>query len=305
MVRITQATDGQSATRLRVEGRITDRDGDALRAACAAHLDTPKALMVDLAGVSFVDAPGASALRDIERRGALLVGRSGFVDQVLRTAPARAREHTDEDPLVARLRAGDELAFETMVRRHGGRMLRTARRLLRNEEAARDAVQDAFLAAFSAIDRFDGRARLSTWLHRIVVNYALMRLRRQRRRPEESIEELLPRFTDEGHWIAGTAQWNGTCDALLERKQSRALVRECIDGLPEKFRTVIVLRDIEELDTQEAAELLGTTPNALKIRLHRARQALRTLIERRLALPADTIPISVGRAGNATRSSNE
>jgi RNA polymerase sigma-70 factor, ECF subfamily len=290
MMRITQATDGRSATRLRVEGHITDRDGDALRAACAPHLGTPNALMVDLAGVSFVDAPGASALRDVERRGALLRGRSGFVDQVLRAARGRAPEPADQEPLLARLRAGDELAFETIVRRHGGRMLATARRLLRNDEAARDAVQEAFLAAFSAMGRFDGRAQLSTWLHRIVANCALMRLRRQRRWPEDSIEELLPRFADEGHWVAGTSQWNSTCDTLLERKQSRALVRECIDRLPEKFRTVIVLRDIEELDTQEAADLLGTTPNALKIRLHRARQALRTLIERRLGLPAGAPP---------------
>src|SRR5262249_31794810 len=137
--------------------------------------------------------------------------------------PARAARPANEEPLVARLRAGDELAFETVVRRHGGRMLTTARRLLRNDEAARDAVQEAFLAAFSAIDRFDGRACLSTWLHRIVVNCALMRLRRQRRRPEESIDDLLPRFAHEGHWLAGTAQWNSTCDALLERKQSRRL----------------------------------------------------------------------------------
>src|SRR4029450_9320400 len=138
MMRITQATDGRSATRLRVEGRITDRDGDALRAACAPHLGTANALMVDLAGVSFVDAPGASALRDVERRGALLVGRSGFVAQVLRGAPgrpprapaaprlaappasiirvprpprARPRDPAEEEPLLARLRAGDELAF--------------------------------------------------------------------------------------------------------------------------------------------------------------------------------------------------
>jgi RNA polymerase sigma-70 factor, ECF subfamily len=235
------------------------------------------------------DGRSATRLR-VERRGALLVGRSGFVEQVLRAAPVCPPQPGDEELLVARLRAGDELAFETIVRRHGGRMLATARRLLRDDEAARDAVQEAFLSAFTAMDRFDGRARLSTWLHRIVVNCALMRLRRQRRRQEGSIEELLPRFADEGHWIAGTSQWNSTCDTLLERKQSRALVRECLDRLPEKFRTVIVLRDIEELDTQEAAELLGTTPNALKIRLHRARQALRTLVERRLDLPAGPPP---------------
>jgi RNA polymerase sigma-70 factor (ECF subfamily) len=282
MMRITQVMDGQLATRLRVEGRVADRDGDALRVACEPHLGAPSALVLDLAGVSFVDAAGASALRDLERRGALLLGRSGFVEQVLQVVPVPAAEPADEEQLVARLRTGDDLAFATVVRRHGGRLLATARRLLRDDEGARDAVQEAFLAAFSAMDRFDGRARLSTWLHRIVVNCALMRLRRQRRRPEGSIEDLLPRFAEDGHWVAGASQWNSTSDTLLERKECRALVRECIDQLPEKYRTVIMLRDIDELDTQAAADLLATTPNALKIRLHRARQALRTLIERRL-----------------------
>jgi RNA polymerase sigma-70 factor, ECF subfamily len=284
MMRITQVADGQITRRLQVEGRITGRDGDALRASCEAHLAAGPSLLLDLAGVTFVDAAGVSALRDLERRGALLVSRSGFVDQVLRGAPEQTAgaADTDEGDLVARLRAGDEIAFETVVRRHGGRMLAAARRLLRNDDAARDAVQEAFLAAFSAMNRFDGRARLSTWLHRIVVNCALMRLRHQRRRPEQSIDELLPRFAEDGNWASGSTQWSSTCDALLQRQEARALVRQCVDQLPEKYRTVIMLRDIEELDTQEAADLLGMTANALKIRLHRARQALRTLLERRL-----------------------
>src|SRR5215217_2188035 len=81
------------------------------------------------------------------------------------------------DPLVARLKAGDADAYEELVRLHGGRMLAVARRFLRDDEAARDAVQDAFLSAFRGIGRFDGHAQVSTWLHRIVVNAALMRLR--------------------------------------------------------------------------------------------------------------------------------
>jgi RNA polymerase sigma-70 factor (ECF subfamily) len=154
-------------------------------------------------------------------------------------------------------------------------------------------VQEAFLSAFSAMSRFDGRSRLSTWLHRIVVNCALMRLRRQRRRPEESIEDLLPRFADDGHWVSGMSRWDGTCETLLQREETRALIRECLGQLPDKYRTVIMLRDIEELDTAEAAELLGTSANALKIRLHRARQALRALVELRLkepGTPDDTRP---------------
>lgn len=99
---------------------------------------------------------------------------------------------------VARLRSGDEAAFEQLVRQHTGPMLAVARRLLRNEDAARDAVQEAFISAFRGLKTFREDSTLSTWLHRIVVNAALMRLRREKRRPETRIEDLLPRFTETG-----------------------------------------------------------------------------------------------------------
>jgi len=102
--------------------------------------------------------------------------------------PARARdEEGSERDLVSRLRRGDEDAFERLVREHGGRLLAVARRFLREEEEARDAVQECFLSAFRALDRFDQASRLSTWLHRIVINACLMRLRTRRRKPEEPI----------------------------------------------------------------------------------------------------------------------
>ena len=180
-----------------------------------------------------------------------------------------------EADLVARLRAGSDAAYEELVRAQGARLLAVARRLLRSEEDARDAVQDAFISAFRAIDRFEGGSRLSTWLHRIVVNAALMKLRSQQRKPETSIEDLLPRFLEDGHFAEPPAEWQQTADQALERHETRELVRQAIDGLPENYRTVLLLRDIEELDTAETAEALGVTANAVKIRLHRARQALR------------------------------
>lgn len=121
---------------------------------------------------------------------------------------------------------------------------------------------------------------LGTWLHRIVVNCALMKLRSQRARPEQPIEELLPTFDDAGHRNGATfASWADDGHARLEREQRNALVRRCIDQLPDTYRTVLLLRDIEEMDTLETAELLGITENAVKIRLHRARQALRGLLD--------------------------
>ena len=105
---------------------------------------------------------------------------------------ASATPVDDEATLVAQLRAGDEAAFEQVVRSYGGRLLAVARRIVGSEEDARDAVQDAFLNAFRSLDRFEGNAKLSTWLHRIVVNAALMKLRTRKRKPEQSIETLLP-----------------------------------------------------------------------------------------------------------------
>jgi RNA polymerase sigma-70 factor (ECF subfamily) len=181
--------------------------------------------------------------------------------------------------LVAALRAGDDQAFEEVVRSHGGRMMSVARRLLRHEQEAQDAVQEAFLSAFRGIDRFDGKSQLGTWLHRIAVNACLMKLRSRHRKPEQSIDELLPRFLEDGHRADPQAAWAETADAAALRRETRELVRDSIDRLPEDYRAVLVLRDIEELDTEETARLLGVSIAVVKTRLHRARQALRALLD--------------------------
>ena len=180
----------------------------------------------------------------------------------------------DEAAWVTALQAGEEQAFEKLVRAYSGRMLAVARRMLQNESDAQDAVQEAFLSTFRAIDRFQGGSRLSTWLHRIVVNAALMKLRSRQRRPEDPIEELLPKFLEDGHPVRPAVEWKESAQT--------AAVRASIDQLPESYRTVLLLRDIEELDTQETARLLELSPNAVKIRLHRARQALRGLLDSHL-----------------------
>jgi RNA polymerase sigma-70 factor (ECF subfamily) len=194
-------------------------------------------------------------------------------------AHTRAPRDAREAAFLARLRAGEEGAFEELVRGYGPRLLAAAKRLLPSDEDARDAVQDAFLSAFRSLDRFAGDALLSTWLHRIVVNASLMKLRSRRRKPEASIEELLPKFLEDGHQADPAVKWKRGEDTPLEREETRALVRKSIDALPESYRTVLVLRDIEELDTEETAALLGLTVNAVKTRLHRARQALRQLLD--------------------------
>ena len=167
-----------------------------------------------------------------------------------------------------------------MVRRHGARMLAVARKLLGSEHDARDALQQAFISAFRSIAGFNADATLSTWLHRIVVNAALMQLRARRRRLELPIEDLPPRFDDAGRWVDESEQTEWFDLHPMHRRETRQMVRRCIDQLPESYRSVLVLRDIEDLDIVEVATMLATSPNAIKIRVHRARQALKSLIER-------------------------
>ncbi|MCI0586711.1 MAG: sigma-70 family RNA polymerase sigma factor [Planctomycetes bacterium] len=191
-----------------------------------------------------------------------------------------------EGALLRGLRGGDVAAFETLVRSYSRPMLAVARKFLPRTEDAEDALQDAFLSAFKGIGRFEGGSRLSTWLHRIVVNAALMKLRTKRRKPETSIEDLLPAFQDDGHATNHpAAPWTETAEAAAERREIRDLVRSSIDRLPEAYRNVLLLRDIEGFDTEETAGLLDVNPNVVKIRLHRARQALRTLLDPHFAGP--------------------
>jgi RNA polymerase sigma-70 factor (ECF subfamily) len=165
------------------------------------------------------------------------------------------------------------------VRRHAGTLLAVARRFLSCEADSADAVQDAFVSAFQSLDTFAGNAQLSTWLHRIVVNHCLMKLRQRKRRRTVSLDGLLPAFDETGHHSRPVPAWAQPPEARLSQAETRAQVRACIDRLPEPYRAVLLLRDIEERDTDETAELLGLSRAAVKTRLHRARQALRTLLE--------------------------
>lgn len=186
---------------------------------------------------------------------------------------------TSERGFLDALRRGDAGSFEILVRRHGGAMLRTARRLLEDGHEAEDCVQEAFLSAFRNIDGFREDAKLSTWLHRITVNAALTKLRQKGRRPTKDIDALLPEFDKlhcrvEPHW-----RFEQPADAMVEQRQLRDAIIEKVDELPDNYRTVLVLRDIEELSTEDVADLLDTSQANVKTRLHRARAALKKLLE--------------------------
>ena len=195
----------------------------------------------------------------------------------------------DDDTLLAALKSGDEQAFETLVRLYGGRMLAVARRFVRNDDDAQDVVQTAYLSAFRSVGQFEGQCLVGTWLHRIVVNTALMKLRSRRRKPETSIDELLPAFQEDGHHVEQFSDWCAPADELIERAETRAMVRACIDRLPDNYREILILRDIEELSTEESARALRMTPTAVKVRLHRARQALSTLLRKEFAGAGATV----------------
>lgn len=178
----------------------------------------------------------------------------------------------EESALVAELRAGNPAAYERVVRALSGRLLAVARRILLDDHEAQDALQDAFVSAFRSIGSFDEKARLSTWLHRVTVNAALMRLRKKRRRDEVSYDALSPGTPDTS---PGRSRPEPVLPSESETIETRRQIREAIDRLPELYRIVLVLRDIEGLDTAQTASLLELTEAAVKIRLHRARQALR------------------------------
>ena len=283
MLRIT-TSQSNDRIELRVEGELTESTTHELEQLSRSYLGVGCKLVLRLAGATFADRTGVDLLRSLEKKGVMLAECSGFFSELLHGKPESsfvlAGERRNGDRLLERLKAHDEEAFETMVRQYAGRMLATARRLLGNEQDANDAVQQAFISVFRSIAGFNGEAKLSTWLHRIVVNAALAQMRYRRRRPELSIDDLLPRFDEEGQWAGDLAARSEARETLTDGRETQELVRRCIDRLPEVYRSVLILRDIEDLDSAEAAEMLAITPNAAKIRLHRARQALKTLIER-------------------------
>ncbi len=184
-----------------------------------------------------------------------------------------------ENQLINGLRNSDSVRYETLVRKYGGRMLSVARRYLKNEADAQDCVQDAYIQAFRNIHKFEGRSTIETWLHRIVVNTALMKIRSQKRRREAFIEDIPSLFDKNGMRIETENEISLSAETLLENKMTRALIRQQIDELPKTSRNLILLRDIEGYSTQETAALLGISTSATKTGLHRAREALKLKLE--------------------------
>jgi len=175
---------------------------------------------------------------------------------------------TDEE-LVRWVLAGDKSCFEPLMRRHNRRMYRAARTILRDDTEAEDVAQDAYVRAYQHLDQFQGRASFSTWLTRIVVHESLTRARRRRRNEEiDAMDDVrknrLPALSSEL-----------TPEHSASASEARSLLESSIDALPDSYRHVFVMRDVEEMSTQETAECLGISEDNVKMRLHRARAQLR------------------------------
>lgn len=186
----------------------------------------------------------------------------------MQTAIEGVDSHTDEE-VVRSVLAGETSRFEILMRRHNRRVYRAARAILRDEAEAEDATQDAYVRAYEHLHQFAGRASFSTWLTRIVVNESLARARRRAR--NEEIDAMDDARKDRIRVLTTQA----TPETQTSTAELRRLLESAIDALPDSYRHVFVLRDVEEMSTQEAAECLGISEDNVKMRLHRARAQLR------------------------------
>lgn len=184
----------------------------------------------------------------------------------------------DESALVAQAKAGDQNAFAELVNHYERKIYRLAKNITRNDEDAEDVLQEAFLKAYSHLDNFKGDSKFYTWIVRIAVNEALMRLRK--RKTDRSVPLDEPMEVGEETVNREIAVWEDNPEQRYSREEWRQILDEAIDSLKPDFRTVFVLRDIEELSTEETAEALGISVPAVKSRLLRARLTLREKLTR-------------------------
>ncbi|HEX6138057.1 MAG TPA: RNA polymerase sigma factor [Casimicrobiaceae bacterium] len=199
------------------------------------------------------------------------------------TALSKPLEAADDPMLVDIARRGDAAAFEVLMRRYNRRLYRTARAILKDDAAAEDALQEAYVAAYRHLDAFRGEAQVSTWLTRIVVNQALQALRRLRR---EQVVVLFDDAPDEPGRASAPADYPspaiGTPENTMLRSEMRRLIERKIDELPDGYRTVFMLREVEDMTVDETASALGIPAATVRSRLFRAKARLRESLAQEL-----------------------
>jgi RNA polymerase sigma-70 factor (ECF subfamily) len=202
-----------------------------------------------------------------------------------RDPPTGSPAELSDQILVARARAKDEAAFEELVSRYENKLYRLAMRFVRNETDAQEILQEAFLSAWRNLPAFEGRAQFGSWMYRVTVNAALMLLRSRTRHPEVTVDDVEPvalnnAVADSGQTTRGSLDWSQQADEQIQSAELRQHIQSSVDRLPDGLRAVFLLRDVEELSTEDTAEILGLSVPAVKTRLHRARLVLREDIGR-------------------------
>ena len=187
----------------------------------------------------------------------------------------RPRAVDRDAALVELLRREDAGAAEALVGVYGARAYRLAIRITGNASDAEEVVQDALWTVVRKIDTFRGESAFGSWLYRIVANAAYQKVRGQRRRPEISLDDVLPAFHEDGTHAASIDDWSPRVDDPAHQAEMRRVLSEALDALPEDARTAVILRDVEGCSTAEVAETLGLTIANAKTRVHRARLFLR------------------------------
>jgi RNA polymerase sigma-70 factor, ECF subfamily len=216
---------------------------------------------------------------------------------------ARVQEHrrsaaaaSHEDELLARLRAGDERAFESLVESYHGTMMSVARTYVKTRDVAEEVVQEAWLGVLKGLDRFEGRSSLKTWILRILVNTAITRGEREARsRPFSSVAPVddeepavgperfrSPGEAFAGHWNSYPGDWRSLPEEGLQGRETIEVVKRAIEELPGSQRPVIAMRDIAGCSADEVCEALDLSPGNQRVLLHRARSHVRAALERHL-----------------------
>lgn len=190
-----------------------------------------------------------------------------------------AEKKVPDSRLVEQFKQGSIEAFEELVRRYESKVFNLAMRFMRNQEDAEEVLQDVFSTLYLKVAGFQGKSAFSSWLYRIVVNAAFMRLRKRKQHVTTSIEDLSPMarqlFVDRPH-----SQRNPNSESLSIRTELRSTLERAINRLPEQYRAVFVLRDVDGLSNQEVSEILDLSIPAVKSRLHRSRLMLRKRLTR-------------------------
>lgn len=196
-------------------------------------------------------------------------------------------ENNEEQGLVERARAGDPAAFTSLVNRYERKIYRLAKHITQNDEDAEDVLQESFMKAYSNLESFQMQSKFYTWLVRIAVNESLMKLRKRKSDRTVSLDE--PHETEEDTVTREIAVWEDDPEKRYSREELREILEKAVDSLKPAFRTVFVLRDIEELSTEETAEALGISVPAVKSRLLRARLQLRERLTRQFRRKGDDV----------------